>query len=58
VIALTCVVGNSPIDNVIVNTAKVLELCNCKLPIYKGCASPLVEQLSPGVHGEDGMGDT
>jgi len=52
------VCGNSPLDQVVINTAKVLELCGRKVPIYKGCSSPLNEPLLQGVHGKDGMGDT
>ena len=43
VLAITCVVGNTSIDQVCVNVLKVLELCDrTDIPVFKGAAGPLV----------------
>ena len=43
VLAITCVAGNTPIDNVCVNVLKVLELCDrTDIPVFKGAPGPLV----------------
>jgi len=59
VVALTCVAGNSPLDQVVVNTAKVLEVCDEVRPIYKGCSTPIIMGVEvDSIHGQDGLGDT
>lgn len=62
VIAISCVVGNCPVSKSSVNVAKVLEVCNKELPIYKGCQTPFLAKIPPEytkfIHGGDGMGDT
>ena len=43
ILAITCVAGNVPLDNVCVNVFKVLELCErTDIPVYKGAPGPLV----------------
>ena len=43
VLAITCVAGNTPIDNVCVNVLKVLEVCNrTDIPVFKGATGPLL----------------
>ena len=43
VLAITCVAGNTPIDNVCVNVLKVLEACNrTDIPVFKGATGPLL----------------
>ena len=42
VIALTTVAGNTNVDQCAINCAKVLQLSNKTVPIFKGCVAPLV----------------
>ncbi|KAJ8312030.1 hypothetical protein KUTeg_009403 [Tegillarca granosa] len=60
VLAITCVQGNTHIDNVCKNTLKTLKVCNrLDIPVYRGCTKPLtgvVPKMAP-FHGEDGLGD-
>ena len=60
VVGISCVVGNCPVSKSSINVAKVLQACNREVPIYKGCESPLLQQIPPSliIHGGDGMGDT
>jgi len=52
VVALTCVAGNSPLDTVVANTAKVLEVCREERPIYKGCKVPIIMGVEvDSIHG-------
>lgn len=52
VIAFTCIAGNSPLDQVVSNTAKVLEVCGEKRPIYKGCKVPIIMGVEvDSIHG-------
>ncbi len=48
VIGITCVKGNLPVDDVVNNALKVSELCNKKVPVYRGCEEPMVRGLFPG----------
>jgi purine nucleosidase len=59
VIALTTVYGNASIQNTTANTLKVLDLVHKDVPVYPGCAKPLVAEphYAAYVHGEDGLGD-
>jgi len=59
VIALTTVYGNASIQNTTANTLKVLDLVQKDVPVYPGCANPLVAEphYAAYVHGEDGLGD-
>jgi pyrimidine-specific ribonucleoside hydrolase len=58
--AVTCVGGNTSVDNVVRNTLKVLDVAGrADVPVARGAARPLLE---PGrdarhVHGDDGMAD-
>ncbi|XP_041349599.1 inosine-uridine preferring nucleoside hydrolase-like [Gigantopelta aegis] len=59
VLAITCVFGNSNIDNVCKNTLRVLDLC-CKsdIPVYRGVEKSILTQSEHQFHyGRDGMGD-
>ena len=59
IMAITTVAGNTTLDNVTLNVARVLESCESEVPIYPGQARPLIRALhtSADVNGEDGMGD-
>ena len=57
--AFTTVCGNVGVDKTTANVLKILDLVGQDVPVYPGCARPLVNQpLSAAyVHGEDGLGD-
>ncbi|XP_064612347.1 nucleoside hydrolase-like [Liolophura sinensis] len=62
VIGITCVSGNVGIDQVCVNTLRVLKFCNrLDIPVFKGAASPFIVEGSLSQaryhHGNDGLGD-
>ncbi|XP_033984836.1 inosine-uridine preferring nucleoside hydrolase isoform X1 [Trematomus bernacchii] len=60
VLGVTCVHGNTTVENVCKNTLRVLQACNkLEIPVFKGAAKPILENsLSAGhFHGEDGLGD-
>lgn len=61
VVAITCVAGNTTIENVCVNVLKVLELCNrTDIPVFKGAAGSLLDDSKGSAshfHGKDGLGD-
>ena len=56
--AITCVSGNVEIDKVVINVSKVLQVCDAKVPIYKGASEPLIRDTNtwPEYHGDDGLG--
>jgi len=59
-VAVTCVGGNTDVDQVTRNTLAVLEVAGCpQVPVGRGAARPLLERAvhARHVHGEDGMGD-
>ncbi|MEU3346902.1 nucleoside hydrolase [Streptomyces sp. NPDC006700] len=58
--AVSCVAGNTDVDQVVRNTLTVLEQAGAPdVPVARGAARPLLEPLRTAhhVHGEDGMGD-
>ncbi|MEV7125017.1 nucleoside hydrolase [Streptomyces sp. NPDC093260] len=58
--AVTCVAGNTDVDQVVRNTLTVLEQAGSPpLPVARGAERPLIEPLRTAhhVHGHDGMGD-
>ena len=59
VLAITVVAGNVPLDQAVQNALYTVELSGTDVPVYAGCAVPLVQPLHTAqeVHGEDGMGD-
>lgn len=61
VLAITCVFGNTKVDKVVVNVSRVLDSCDRKVKIYKGCCDPLLGDYTfegpEDYHGEDGFGD-
>jgi pyrimidine-specific ribonucleoside hydrolase len=58
--AVTCVAGNTDVDQVVRNTLTVLDQAGAPdLPVARGAERPLLEPARPAahVHGRDGMGD-
>jgi pyrimidine-specific ribonucleoside hydrolase len=58
--AISCVAGNTSVDQVVANTLKVLDAAGAgDVPVARGAAAPLLEPARDAriVHGEDGMGD-
>ncbi|MFI5684420.1 nucleoside hydrolase [Streptomyces sp. NPDC051636] len=57
--AVTCVAGNTDVDQVVRNTLTVLEQAGAPdLPVARGAERPLIENTRrAAVHGRDGMGD-
>ena len=59
-VAVSCVGGNAPVDDVVRNTLVVLDAAGRgDVPVARGAARPLVERPRHArhVHGEDGMAD-
>ena len=46
--ALTCVHGNLPLPNTLDNTLRMVEMLGIDVPVYAGCAEPMVQRLRPG----------
>ena len=57
--AITVVAGNVPLSQGLQNALYTAELCCASVPVYAGCAKPLLRDLETAevVHGDDGMGD-
>ena len=58
--AVTCVGGNTSVDDVVGNTLKVLDVAGrARVPVARGAARPLLEPVRNArhVHGDDGMAD-
>ncbi|EDO42061.1 predicted protein [Nematostella vectensis] len=62
VIAITCVGGNTSLDQVCINVMKTLECCQrTDIPVFKGAGKPLIAKHEPSAshfHGYDGLGDS
>nr|XP_012230317.1 PREDICTED: inosine-uridine preferring nucleoside hydrolase-like [Linepithema humile] len=63
--AITCVNGNTKVNNVIKNVFRTLHACKCTdIPVYRGAYSSLLDTSnaeqagSEHYHGSDGFGDT
>lgn len=59
-LGITCVDGNTNVDQVVANTFKVLDAAGAgDIPVARGAVRPLlgVSQYAEYVHGADGMGD-
>lgn len=59
-LGITCVDGNTNVDQVVANTLKVLDAAGASdIPVARGAVRPLlgVSQYAEYVHGADGMGD-
>ncbi|XP_034721072.1 probable uridine nucleosidase 1 [Etheostoma cragini] len=60
ILGITCCHGNTPLENVLKNTLRVLKVCNkLDIPVYRGCSGPLLGQArhAGDYHGKDGLGD-
>ncbi|XP_062236956.1 inosine-uridine preferring nucleoside hydrolase-like [Platichthys flesus] len=60
ILGITCCYGNTPLENVLTNTLRVLKVCNrLDIPVYRGCSGPLLanRRHAGDYHGKDGMGD-
>ncbi|XP_076579978.1 inosine-uridine preferring nucleoside hydrolase-like [Chaetodon auriga] len=60
ILGITCCFGNTPLENVLKNTLRVLKVCNkLDIPVYRGCAEPLLacKRHASDFHGKDGLGD-
>ncbi|XP_069684495.1 uncharacterized protein [Periplaneta americana] len=59
IIAITCVFGNTNVDNVVVNVLKILKTSNrLNIPVYRGASrSILVTPHIEDFYGADGLGD-
>lgn len=57
--AITLVAGNVPLEQGVQNALYTVELCGADVPVYAGCARPLLRELhtAQDTHGTDGMGD-
>ncbi|KAG7220954.1 hypothetical protein INR49_010203 [Caranx melampygus] len=59
-LGITCVHGNTTVENVCKNTLRILQACNrLEIPVFKGAAKPLLgKSIDAGhFHGQDGLGD-
>uniref|UniRef100_UPI0037E98459 inosine-uridine preferring nucleoside hydrolase isoform X3 n=1 Tax=Semicossyphus pulcher TaxID=241346 RepID=UPI0037E98459 len=59
-LGITCVHGNTTVENVCKNALRVLQACNkLEIPVFKGAAKPILgNTLNAGhFHGLDGLGD-
>ncbi|KAH8038397.1 hypothetical protein HPB51_001511 [Rhipicephalus microplus] len=57
--AVTCVAGNTTVQNVVKNVRRVLAVCGrSEIPVYRGCEQPLSQplDLADEYHGCDGLG--
>lgn len=47
VLGICTVNGNKPVENTTENTLRVIDLLESDVPVYQGCATPLVATLNP-----------
>ncbi|XP_068446776.1 inosine-uridine preferring nucleoside hydrolase-like isoform X2 [Clinocottus analis] len=60
ILGITCCFGNTPLENVLKNTLRVLKVCGrLDIPVYRGCSGPLLtsKRHAGDYHGKDGLGD-
>ncbi|XP_017287528.1 probable uridine nucleosidase 2 [Kryptolebias marmoratus] len=60
ILGITCCHGNTPLENVLKNTLRVLKVCGrLDIPVYKGFSKPLLsnKRNAGDYHGKDGLGD-
>ena len=60
VLGLTVAAGNVGLANTVKNALKLCEVAGVDVPVFPGCAVPLVFPAEDAayVHGRDGFGDT
>ena len=59
VLGISCVMGNVSVDQVVINTCRVLDVTGAaEIPVAAGAAQPLIERArrAGGPHGPDGLG--
>ncbi|XP_029386205.1 inosine-uridine preferring nucleoside hydrolase [Echeneis naucrates] len=59
-LGITCVHGNTTVENVCKNTLRILQVCNkLEIPVFKGAEKPILgSYMDAGhFHGRDGLGD-
>jgi inosine-uridine nucleoside N-ribohydrolase len=57
-LGISCVLGNAEVDQVVINTCKVLDAADAAdIPVAVGAAQPLIERSrrQGGSHGRDGL---
>ncbi|MGB9790380.1 MAG: nucleoside hydrolase [Thermotoga caldifontis] len=56
-LGVTTVVGNSYLENTTINARKVLDLFDLDVPVFPGCARPLLRDvvIAPQIHGKSGL---
>nr|XP_020464971.1 inosine-uridine preferring nucleoside hydrolase-like isoform X2 [Monopterus albus] len=60
ILGITCVHGNTTVENVCKNTLRVLQACNkLEIPVFKGADKPVLGKSiqASSFHGQDGLGD-
>ncbi|MGP1664794.1 MAG: nucleoside hydrolase [Rhodanobacter sp.] len=60
IVGLSVAAGNVGLDHTVRNTRTLVDLLGGNIPVFAGCASPLVrapDEDAAFVHGEDGFGD-
>jgi purine nucleosidase len=58
IVGITTTYGNSDIYNTTRNTLTILSILNSKIPVYQGCAKPLIRPpILANSHGKNGLGD-
>lgn len=60
VVGLTVAAGNVGLRHTVANALKLLEVADARVPVFPGCAEPLLFPAEDAafVHGRDGFGDT
>ena len=60
VVGLSIAAGNVGLSHTVANALKLCEVAGVDVPVFAGCASPLVHEAEDAahVHGSDGFGDT
>ncbi len=56
-LGVTTVVGNSYLENTTINARKVMDLFDLDVPVFPGCARPLLRDvvIAPQIHGKSGL---
>lgn len=59
VVGLTIAAGNVGLAHTVANALKICDVANVDVPVYAGCAAPLLHSAIDAayVHGQDGLGD-
>ncbi|KAM4704643.1 nucleoside hydrolase-like [Rhinophrynus dorsalis] len=60
ILGITCVGGNTPLDNVCKNVLRVLKMCDrSNIPVFRGASTAILGQNihASYFHGKDGLGD-